>query len=79
MRLRVDYGGFTTINPQRFGQEYVGKVANPHDMLAWAKTKRAGPKKVRATKIHIGGGAGHKWQTSCMSARVVVWKDCVNM
>lgn len=25
--LQVDYSGFMTINPQRFGQKYVGKVA----------------------------------------------------
>lgn len=24
--LQVDYSGFMTINPQRFGQKYVGKV-----------------------------------------------------
>jgi double-strand break repair protein MRE11 len=24
--LQVDYSGFSTINPQRFGQKYVGKV-----------------------------------------------------
>lgn len=37
IRLRVDYTGFGTINSQRLGQKYVGKVANPHDMLLWAK------------------------------------------
>ncbi|KAI3780405.1 hypothetical protein L2E82_10386 [Cichorium intybus] len=26
IRLKVDYSGFMTINPQRFGQKYVGKV-----------------------------------------------------
>lgn len=37
IRLRVDYSGFTTINSQRFGAKFVGKVSNPHDMLLWAK------------------------------------------
>ncbi len=37
IRLRVDYTGFSTINTQRFGQTYVGKVANPHDMLLFTK------------------------------------------
>jgi double-strand break repair protein MRE11 len=37
VRLRVDYTGFGTINSQRFGQKFVGKVANAHDMLLWAK------------------------------------------
>lgn len=26
LNLQVDYSGFMTINPQRFGQKYVGKV-----------------------------------------------------
>lgn len=34
VRLRVDYSGFSTCNPQRFGQRFVGKVANPNDILA---------------------------------------------
>ncbi|KAK9868394.1 hypothetical protein WJX84_007759 [Apatococcus fuscideae] len=37
IRLRVDYSGFSTINTQRFGQHFVGKVANPHDVLLWQK------------------------------------------
>ena len=38
IRLRVDYTGFNTINSQRFGQRFVGKVANPHDILLWSKS-----------------------------------------
>lgn len=34
---QVDYTGFSTINAQRFGQKFVGKVANPHDILLWHK------------------------------------------
>ncbi|KAJ1552850.1 Double-strand break repair protein mre11a, partial [Nowakowskiella sp. JEL0078] len=34
VRLRVDYtGGFTTFNPQRFGQAFVDRVANPKDLI----------------------------------------------
>ncbi|KAL3696516.1 hypothetical protein R1sor_010592 [Riccia sorocarpa] len=40
VRLRVDYTGFTTINPQRFGQKFVGKVANPNDILLFTKSSR---------------------------------------
>jgi len=41
IRLRVDYsGGFSTINPQRFGQKFVGKVANPHDVLLFHKSQK---------------------------------------
>ncbi|KAF8065921.1 MRE11 [Scenedesmus sp. PABB004] len=50
IRLRVDYTGFGTINSQRFGQKFVGKVANPHDMLLWAKAS--------ARRAKDGGGAG---------------------
>ena len=35
--VQVDYTGFSTINAQRFGQKFVGKVANPHDILLWHK------------------------------------------
>ncbi|RVW93085.1 Double-strand break repair protein MRE11 [Vitis vinifera] len=38
----VDYSGFMTINPQRFGQKYVGKVANPQDILIFTKASRKG-------------------------------------
>ena len=37
VRLRVDYTGFSTVNSQQFGQKFVGKVANPNDILLWAK------------------------------------------
>jgi len=42
IRLRVDWTGFCTINRQRFGAQYVGKVANPSDILQFMKatTKR---------------------------------------
>ncbi|EHA8590747.1 putative Double-strand break repair protein MRE11 [Cocos nucifera] len=38
--LEVDYTGFSTINPQRFGQKYVGKVANPQDILIFSKAAK---------------------------------------
>ncbi|PON55870.1 DNA double-strand break repair protein Mre, partial [Parasponia andersonii] len=42
IRIKVDYSGFMTINPQRFGQKYVGKVANPQDILIFSKASRKG-------------------------------------
>lgn len=42
VRIKVDYSGFMTINPQRFGQKYVGKVANPQDILIFSKASRRG-------------------------------------
>ncbi|XP_077254044.1 double-strand break repair protein MRE11-like [Tasmannia lanceolata] len=40
VRIKVDYSGFMTINPQRFGQKYVGKVANPQDILIFSKATK---------------------------------------
>ncbi|PIA34365.1 hypothetical protein AQUCO_03800163v1 [Aquilegia coerulea] len=40
VRIKVDYSGFMTINPQRFGQKYVGKVANPQDILIFSKAAK---------------------------------------
>jgi len=39
IRLKVEYTGFPTINPQRFGQRFVGKVANPNDFLLFHRKK----------------------------------------
>ena len=47
--MQVDYTGFSTINVQRFGQRYVGKVANPHDMLLWQKAPARKPKVCQLT------------------------------
>lgn len=38
IRLRVDYTGYNTIHSQRFGSLFVGKVANPRDIILWSKT-----------------------------------------
>ncbi|EXB89636.1 Double-strand break repair protein MRE11 [Morus notabilis] len=42
IRIKVDYSGFMTINAQRFGQKYVGKVANPQDILIFSKASKKG-------------------------------------
>ncbi|KAJ3122120.1 Double-strand break repair protein mre11a [Nowakowskiella sp. JEL0407] len=43
IRIRVDYsGGFSTFNPQQFGQAFVDCVANPKDIILFHRTK---PKK----------------------------------
>ncbi|KAI7978806.1 Double-strand break repair protein MRE11 [Camellia lanceoleosa] len=39
VRVKVDYSGFMTINPQRFEQKY---VANPQDILIFSKASRKG-------------------------------------
>ena len=40
LRLKVDYTGFTTCNPQRFGQRFVDKVANPSELLLFQRKAR---------------------------------------
>ncbi|CAH9099414.1 unnamed protein product [Cuscuta europaea] len=47
VRVKVDYSGFMTINPQRFGQKYVGKVANPQDILIFSKSTKRGHNEVK--------------------------------
>nr|WJN24891.1 double-stranded break repair protein [Tranzscheliella williamsii] len=39
VRLRVEYTTQEISNPQRFGQEFAGKVANPKDVLQFSKKK----------------------------------------
>ena len=41
IRLRVEFTGFPRItNINRFGQKFVGKVANPEDLLLFSKQKK---------------------------------------
>ena len=47
VRLRVEYsGGFNPCNPQRFGQSFVSKVANPLDVLHFYRRKKDKTKSV---------------------------------
>ncbi|SPC66381.1 related to MRE11 - DNA repair and meiotic recombination protein [Ustilago sp. UG-2017b] len=39
VRLRVEYTNQEISNPQRFGQEFAGKVANPKEVLQFTKQK----------------------------------------
>lgn len=42
IRLRVEYsGGFQSFNAQRFGQQFVDRVANPKDLLHFYRKKTA--------------------------------------
>lgn len=49
VRLRVDHEGFPALNQQRFGAHFVGDVANPADVLLFAK-KRKETASYRATE-----------------------------
>ena len=40
VRLKVDHAGFATINQNRFGANFVGKVANPSEILLFTKKKK---------------------------------------
>ena len=60
LRLKVELApGFATINPQRFGQKYVEKVANPADILLLSRkrmiTKKDinSPMEIEAPKSNI--------------------------
>ena len=49
VRLKVEHTGFSTLNNQRFGARFVGRVANPADILMFhRKRKPQDAKKVRA-------------------------------
>jgi double-strand break repair protein MRE11 len=41
IRLKVDHTGFDTVNVQRFGQRFVGKVANPSEILLFSRRRTA--------------------------------------
>jgi double-strand break repair protein MRE11 len=54
VRLKVEHSGFTTLNNQRFGARFVGRLANPVDILLFHRKKetgdRAGVKRRKASK-----------------------------
>jgi double-strand break repair protein MRE11 len=39
IRIRVEYTGYEVGNPQRFGQDFTDKVANPRDIVQFFKKK----------------------------------------
>lgn len=55
IRLKVEHSGFTTLNNQRFGARFVGRVANLSDILLFHRKKetsdRSNAKRQRANKI----------------------------
>ena len=42
LRVRVEHEGFISLNQQRFGALFVGKVANPSELLLFSKSKKYG-------------------------------------
>ncbi|QDZ22007.1 DNA double-strand break repair protein Mre11 [Chloropicon primus] len=57
VRLKVDYSGFTTINTQRFGQKFVGRVANPNDIVTFVK-KNKDAREDPGAKLNQSSGRG---------------------
>jgi double-strand break repair protein MRE11 len=41
---QVEYSGYSTVNPQRFGQRFVGRVANPNEILLFHKKRGVNPR-----------------------------------
>ncbi|KYQ93419.1 DNA repair exonuclease [Tieghemostelium lacteum] len=39
IRLKVDYTGYSSVNPQKFGQTFAGRVANQNDILLFYRKK----------------------------------------
>lgn len=87
--MQVDYTGFSTINTQRFGQKFVGKVANPNDMVLWQKAAarrqrvRAQPAPaalpcrppllLRSTAVSSGWRCPPPWQHSACACLPTSW------
>ncbi|KAI9183278.1 meiotic recombination [Blastocladiella emersonii ATCC 22665] len=42
VRLRIEYSGFSTFNPQQFGQQFVGQIANPKDVVMFYRKRKTG-------------------------------------
>ena len=62
VRLRVEHTGFARINVSRFGQRFVGRVANPDDLLQFYKQKAP------LARRSGGGGAGKGLDLSALEA-----------
>lgn len=65
VRLKVDYsGGYLTINPQRFGQQFVDKVANPKDIVLFHRKRvfHNGERRARRDDIMNDDEAGYTVQ-----------------
>ena len=58
IRLRVDYSGYTTINTQRFGQKFVGRVANPNDIIIFTKKSSEKTKAEGSSALNQSSGKG---------------------
>ena len=54
--VQVDTTGVPTMsNPIRFGQEFVGKIANPRDVLIFHRAKKSATRRVVADEPDLAG------------------------
>ena len=57
VRLRVEFTGFPRItNINKFGQKFVGKVANPEDLLLFSKQKKPPTRGTKKGELKDGNG-----------------------
>eukprot|EP00028_Trichosphaerium_sp_Am-I-7-wt_P011333 CAMPEP_0168522902 /NCGR_PEP_ID=MMETSP0405-20121227/9635_1 /TAXON_ID=498012 /ORGANISM="Trichosphaerium sp, Strain Am-I-7 wt" /LENGTH=327 /DNA_ID=CAMNT_0008544615 /DNA_START=548 /DNA_END=1528 /DNA_ORIENTATION=- len=71
IRLRVDHsGGFDTMSSAQFGQAFVGKVANPNEILLFTKKK--------ATKAHLQNASSMD-EEAALQSRMSIKPDSRNM
>lgn len=74
IRIRVDYTGCPTISSQIFGQMFVGKVANPHDLLLWIRA----PKRNRSAGYAVFfcvKSVHYNWKGKDFA--YLVWLSCI--
>lgn len=54
--VQVDTTGVPTMsNPIRFGQDFVGKIANPRDVLVFHRAKKSASRRVVADEPELAG------------------------
>lgn len=59
VRLRVEHsGGYEIVPPQRFGQAFVGRIANSADILSFHKRRAASTSASGTATSTLGGAAG---------------------
>ncbi|KAI0037063.1 Metallo-dependent phosphatase-like protein, partial [Vararia minispora EC-137] len=76
VRLKVDTTGVPAMsNPIRFGQEFVGRIANPRDVLVFHRAKQSAGRRVKANepmKLDEDGEGLHEGEAGRVRMREVV-------
>jgi double-strand break repair protein MRE11 len=70
-RLRIEQPtGFPTVHPQRFGAQFVGEVANPGELLLFAKNRKERVSGAAGVSSSSSGSAAAVDDGTCQSVRV---------